>query len=109
MPLTLAQQLRKAKAEIARLTAELERLRPKRDPWQDRLEAILARHDLTHRWTARELLDELRVPERDVDNDTYRRLSRVMQAIGGWRHSNNVADGIQLGRRVRGYVRAKDI
>lgn len=106
MPLTMAQQLRQAKAEIARLKAELEGLRPERDPWQDRAEAILARYPHENRWTARGLMEELRVPERAIDNDTYRRLSRVMQAIGGWKHSNNVAGDHG---RVRGYVRVKDI
>ena len=106
----LQAELDKLRADYGAALAALDKLTPARDPWQDRLEAILKQHDMTHRWTAYELMQELGVSDRDLDTDTYRRLSRVMQAIGGWKQSNNVAAHIQDGGgRVRGYVRRREI
>jgi hypothetical protein len=104
----LKAELDKLRADYAVLLEKLDKLTPARDPWQDKLEAILKQRDMTPRWTAYELMQKLGVSDRDRDTDTYRRLSRVMAAIGGWKQSNNVApqDG---GGRVRGYVQRRTI
>lgn len=105
----LRAELEAAHAEIATLKAKLKELAPKRDPWQTRVAQILADRHVYPRWTAWEILEELEVPYEQRDTDTYRRLSRVVKAIGGWKNSNNVADPNNFrGARLRGYIRIKD-
>jgi multidrug efflux pump subunit AcrA (membrane-fusion protein) len=105
-------QLVQARKDRAALQAKLDAVTPPRDPWQDTVEAFLDDFPETDRWAAFNLLDALGVQTSHRDTDTYRRLARVMRAIGGWKASNNVVDDHVDHRfiaRVRGYIRVREI
>jgi FtsZ-binding cell division protein ZapB len=88
---------------IRELEAEIENLRPVKDPWHDRIAAVLVANPNQKRWASYKIMDAIGIEHQDVE--TYRRLGAVMKRIGDpWEATTNIPDPEGLrGGRVRGY------
>jgi FtsZ-binding cell division protein ZapB len=88
---------------IRELEAEIENLRPVKDPWHDRIAAVLVANPNQKRWASYKIMDAIGIEHQDVE--TYRRPGAVMKRIGDpWEATTNIPDpeGVR-GGRVRGY------